>query len=131
MKTLRVPSRHRQRGATLIAAIFLITALAVLGASMTRMMVVASTDTIDEWRSAQAFYAAESGVEWVLWDLLRNGGSGTSANRTVTEGSWADTAVSTTNIGGKTLYTVTSTGKAGGTAADPVTERRLNVTFMP
>lgn len=131
MKLPRTQLPRRQRGATLIAAIFLITALAVLGAAMTRMMVVASTDTIDEWRSAQAFYAAESGVDWALWDLLRNGGSGTSADESVTEGSWTDTAVTATDVGGKTLYTITSTGKAGGTAADPIAERRLNVTFMP
>ncbi len=132
MKTLNAPPFQRQRGATLIVAIFLITALAVLGASMTRMMVISSADTIDEWRSAQAFYSAESGVEWAVWDLLYNGGSGASSNNSViTDQSWVDTSVSTTTIGGKTLYQITSTGKAGGAVTDPLSQRRLNVTFMP
>ena len=102
MSMMNPPTFQRQRGATLIVAIFLITALAVLGASMTRMMVIGSADTIDEWRSAQAFYSAESGVEWALWDLLHNGGTGISTNNSViTDQSWVDTSVSETTVGGK------------------------------
>ena len=61
----------RQRGAALIAAIFVITALAALGGLMTQLLVLGSEETIDEWYSAQALYAAESGVEWSIY----NGGA--------------------------------------------------------
>jgi len=125
------PTGNHQSGASLIAAIFLMTGLAVLGAAMTRMMVISSNETINEWRSAQAFYAAESGVEWAIWDLTKNSGDGLATNRVITTDSWCDTSVTATTVGGQTLYRIIATGKSGGGATNPVAERRLTITFMP
>ena len=124
--TMRGPVR--QRGAALIAAIFVITALAALGALMTQMLVSSSEETIDEWYSAQALYAAESGVEWSIY---KSGASAT--DQPVVAGSaWFDVTVSTINYGGgKILYTITSKGKAGGTTANPRTQRQIVVQYMP
>ena len=117
----------RQRGAALIAAIFVITALAALGGLMTQLLVLGSEETIDEWYSAQALYAAESGVEWSVY---QNGAAGT--DQAVTANVWFDVSVATTNFGGgKTLYTITSTGKAGSTAANPRAQRQIIVQYMP
>jgi hypothetical protein len=118
----------RQRGAALIAAIFVITALAALGGLMTQLLVLGSEETIDEWYSAQALYAAESGVQWSIYK-----GGASNTNQAVVVGSaWFDVNVTTTNYaGGKTLYIITSTGKAGGTAATPRTQRRIVVQYMP
>lgn len=123
----------RQRGAALIAAIFVITALAALGALMTQLLVLGSEETIDEWYSAQALYAAESGVDWAIWDLTVNGGSGASTNSTVVNNqAWMTTTVSTLTINGtNNLYTITSTGTAGGTSASPRTQRQIVVQYMP
>lgn len=123
----------RQRGAALIAAIFVITALAALGGLMTQLLVLGSEETIDEWYSSQALYAAESGVDWAIWDLTVNGGGGVTTNSTViTNRAWMTTTVSTVMINGtNNLYTITSTGTAGGTAASPRTQRQIVVQFMP
>jgi hypothetical protein len=59
---MKISKRHS--GASLLTAVFLITALALLGALMTRLMVLSSTETIQEWYAAQSLYAAESGVDW-------------------------------------------------------------------
>lgn len=119
----------RQRGAALIAAIFVITALAALGGLMTQLLVLGSEETIDEWYSAQALYAAESGVQWSAY---KNGVGTGGGNETVTSTSWFEVSVTTTPLGGgKTLYTITSTGKAGDTAATPRTQRRIVVQYMP
>ena len=118
----------RQRGAALIAAIFVITALAALGGLMTQLLVLGSEETIDEWYSAQALYAAESGVQWSIY----NGGASSTNQPVVANRAWFDVSVTTTNYaGGKTLYIITSTGKAGDTAASPHTQRRIVVQYMP
>ena len=123
----------RQRGAALIAAIFVITALAALGGLMTQLLVLGSEETIDEWYSSQALYAAESGVDWAIRDLTVNGGTGVTTNSTVVNNrAWMSTTVSTVTINGTSnLYTITSTGTAGGTAANPRTQRQIVVQFMP
>jgi len=123
----------RQRGVALIMAIFVITALAALGALMTQLLVLGSEETIDEWYSSQALYAAESGVDWAIWDLTVNGGTGTSTNSTVVSGQvWMTTTVNTGIINGTNrLYTITSTGTAGGTSGSPRTQRQIVVQYMP
>ncbi len=123
----------RQRGAALVAAIFVITALAALGALMTQMLVSGSEETIDEWYSSQALYAAESGVDWAIWDVTVNGGAGVSTNNTMLSGqAWVTTTVSTLTINGiNNVYTITSTGTAGGTSGNPRTQRQIVVHYMP
>lgn len=122
-----INKRRRQQGAALIAAIFVITALAALGGLMTQMLVLGSGETIDEWYSSQALYAAESGVEWSVY----NGGGAAVDQPVVTGGAWFDVSVVTTFVNGNPLYTITSTGKAGGTAANPRTQRQIVVQYMP
>ena len=126
------PSR-RQHGAALIATIFVITALAALGGLLTQMLMLGSEETIDEWYSSQALYAAESGVDWAIWDLTVNGGTGTSTNSTVLSGQvWMTTTVNTLTINGiNNVYTITSTGTAGGTSGNPRTQRQIVVQYMP
>lgn len=122
----------RQTGVSLITAIFLITALAVLAAMMTRFLILGSEETLNEWYSAQALGAAESGVEWSVYDILYGGGSGAAVDTPVTSGSsWFTTSVTSVTIGTKTEYTITSTGEAGGSAADPRVQRQIIVKFMP
>lgn len=119
----------RQKGAALIAAIFVITALAALGGLMTQLLVLGSEETIDEWYSAQALYAAESGAQWSAY---KNGAGTGGGNETVTSTAWFEVSVVTTNFGGgKTLHTITSTGKAGGTAGNPRAQRQIVVKYMP
>lgn len=122
---------RRQRGASLVMAIFLITALAALGGLLTQLLVLGSEETLNEWYSAQALYAAESGVEWAARDI-RAGGSGNTSDAVVlADRAWMSTGVAPVNIGGRTLYTITSTGSAGGTVAAPRAQRRIVVQFMP
>lgn len=123
----------RQRGAALIAAIFVITALAALGGLMTQLLVLGSEETIDEWYSSQALYAAESGVDWAIWDLTVNGNTGASTNSTVVSNqAWMTTSVTTVTVNGSSnLYTITSTGTAGGTSTSPRVQRQIVVQYMP
>lgn len=137
----RIPF-SQQRGASLIAAVFLITGLAVMGAIMTKVMTTSSKETINEWYSAQALYAAESGIDWAAYHITNNNtcpaGYTYSAPQAieVTPGrAWVDVTISCLQAGENpnitSLYLITSDGKAGGTSASPEVQRRLTVQFIP
>lgn len=134
MKTLtRV---NYQRGASLITAIFIITALAAIAALMTRQTIHSTTETTNEYLSSQALYAAETGVDRAVYDILYNGGAGAGV---ITDASipgvaaWYTTTVVPWPIesGANIYYEITSTGEAGGTSVAPTVSRRLVVYFMP
>lgn len=126
MKNLR-----QQAGVSIITAVFLITVLAVLGALATRFIIHGSEETINEWYSAQALAASESGVDWAVYDISYSGGTGATINAPVITGtSWFTTTVTSVTIAPRTLYTITSTGSAGGTAANPRAQRQIVVQFM-
>jgi hypothetical protein len=122
----------RQSGVSLITAIFLITALALLAAMASRFVILGSEETINEWYSAQALAAAESGVDWAAYDILHGGGGGAVVDAPVTAGtSWVTTSVTSVTVGPQTQYTITSTGEAGGSAGNPRVQRQVVVIFMP
>lgn len=124
--------RFRQDGAALIAAIFVITALAGLGGVMTQRLMLSTEETINEWYSGQSLAAAESGIQWAIWDLANGANGGvTPTDLEVTSRSWMSTTVTTETVNGLNIYTISSVGKAGGTAANPRTQRNIFVQFMP
>lgn len=121
MKTPR-----RQSGAALLAAVFLITVLAAAGGLTARLVSTGTQTTLSEWFSSQALHAAESGIDWTVY----NGGAN-AVNQQVTANSWFTTnTVATALGGGHTLYVSTITGSAGGTAANPRVERQITVRWF-
>jgi type II secretory pathway component PulK len=128
----------RQRGASLITAVFLITALAALGALMTRLTIHGSVVTINELLSSRALHAAESGIDWAVYDIINNTATGDSGGSVPLDGGnvWFNTSVQTWTIdtgsaNQKTYYLINSQGSAGGTIANPTVQRTLTLQFMP
>ncbi|MCW8825004.1 MAG: hypothetical protein OQK78_01130 [Gammaproteobacteria bacterium] len=132
----------KQRGASLIAAVFLITGLAVMGAILTKVMTTTSRETISEWYSAQALYAAESGVDWAAYHITNNNScpagypySSPQVIEVAPGSAWVDVNITCIQAGENpnimTLYLVTSDGMAGGTSANPEVKRRLTVQYIP
>lgn len=129
---------HKQRGASLITAIFLITALATLAALMTRLNVHGSVVTVNEYFSARALSAAESGIDWAIYDIANNGSTGNSGGTVELEAGediWFNTTVQSWTIdtgsgNQRTYYLITSQGMAGGAAANPTVRRTLTLQFM-
>jgi MSHA biogenesis protein MshP len=69
MKTLRL---MRQRGFTLVSAIFLLVVIAALGTfAVTISTTQHQTSTLDI-QGARAYQAARAGVEWGIFQVLRN-----------------------------------------------------------
>jgi len=69
-----------QRGFSIVTAIFLIVVLAALGAFAVSMFRVQQTTAAFDELGTRAYQAAQSGIEWGAWQVLR--GPGTCAAAT-------------------------------------------------
>lgn len=128
----------RQSGFTLIAAVFLITALAALGLFMVSISGTQHQTTMLAGLGAQGYYAARAGVEWAVFRAL----DGQSCNNTFAAGSLAGTlnaytvtvscASTTHSIAGDpniTVWAVTSTAVRGSLGDRDHVARTLTISF--
>jgi hypothetical protein len=117
---------RKQSGVSLIAAIFLLTGMAILGALLTRLLVTGVGEGMQEWYSSQALYAAESGISWRLYT-----GADPALPQTVIPGqAWFTVASVPTVVGGQTMLVITSTGSAGPSAGNILASRQIVVRVM-
>ena len=124
-----------QRGASLIAAVFLITGLAVLGALMTKLTLTSNIKTVKEWHAQQALYAAESAVSYAAYDIFNNDDCAARTDIAVA----IDTNISSTysvscaqpGQSGRTVnyYEINATGTAS--SGDYQAQRRIIVQLIP
>ena len=80
--------RQRQRGFSLIAAIFIVVVLAVLGAFMVTLNVLQHATSAAALQGARAFQAAQSGIEWGVYQAL-HGAACSAAPAQTTSGPFA------------------------------------------
>lgn len=83
---------HRQRGATLVVAVFLLVVLAGLGAVAVRLTLMQQQTVNSALLAAQAFHAARSGIAWGAHRAL-NGGWCATTTLALTEGGAAGFSV--------------------------------------
>ncbi len=130
-------SRRLQRGAALVTAAFLLTGLAALGALMVRLAVFGSDESVAAWHATQALHAAESGLDWAMHRIVftstpPNCDDGDGSDQVVVTGrAWFTVDAQDASVHGVTICRLTSTGKGGGSSANPVATRRITATFMP
>lgn len=132
-----IKAQQRQKGAALISAIFLITALAILAALMTKLTQFSSNKSVKEWNATQALYAAESAVSAATYDIIHIQNNSCTARTNISvsidSNSSATYSVTCNNVGltGQTInhYQIIATGKAGG--GDYQAQRTLSIQFVP
>jgi Tfp pilus assembly protein PilX len=126
-------SLKKQKGVSIITAIFIVTGLLVLGLLIVRLMMMSSTTTINEWYSAQSLYAAEAGVDCAAYNAVYGANlCGNGANAcTATECPDAQFSftVNTLDFSGAQRYLITSTGSTNGLYG-PV-QRQISAEFFP
>jgi len=83
---------HRQRGATLVVAVFLLVVLALLGAFAVRLTLMQQQTVSSALLATQAFHAARSGIAWGAHRAL-NGGWCATTTLSLTEGGAAGFSV--------------------------------------
>jgi MSHA biogenesis protein MshP len=146
MKTTHALHRRLQGGFTAISAIVILVVLVALGAFVVNVSTTQQLGSAQDVQGVRAYEAARAGIEWGLYQQLRNGACAgatsfvppapTLANYTVTVGCVATPGTN----GGPVTYTVVATacnqpaGAAPGVCPNPVpgqryVERRLDVTF--
>lgn len=64
-----MPLIRRQRGFTLVSAIFILVVLAALAAAITVVSTTQQIGSADDVQGAQAFQAARAGIEWGIYQV--------------------------------------------------------------
>jgi MSHA biogenesis protein MshP len=138
--------RRRERGFSLVAAVFLVVVLSTLGAAIANFAVVQHKSSASDIQGSRAYQAARAGIEWGLyWALIGSPGScptgnmtppaATLVNFTVTVGCGSYTA---TNLSANNLVrTLTATAcnqPAAGACPNPApganyVQRVVTITF--
>jgi Tfp pilus assembly protein PilX len=126
-------SPFRQKGVSIITAIFIITGLLVLGLLITRLMMMSSTTTLNEWYSAQSLYAAEAGVDCAAYNATYSVTSCGNATNACTAADCPDAqfafTVNTLDFSGTRRYLISSTGSTNGLHG-PV-QRQISAEYFP
>jgi MSHA biogenesis protein MshP len=65
------PNRTRQQGSMLVIALFIIVVISLLAASLSRILSSTADSVANEVYSSKAYYAAESGMEYGIYQVLR------------------------------------------------------------
>ncbi len=133
-------TRKYQYGVSLIAAIVLLLALSLLGAMIAVLTSIQSESTVNEWFSAQALYAAESGVQASAFLINNNpaltaaatcnaADTGAAVQLEAGRAAWYSVNATATTISGYSLCTIVATGMAGGTSGSPIATRQITVQY--
>ena len=68
----RHSSPYQQQGSMLVIAIFIIVVISLLAASLSRILSSTADSVANEVYSAKAYYAADSGMEYGIYQALRD-----------------------------------------------------------
>lgn len=126
---------HRQRGFSLIPALFLLIVLAGLGSVAIRLSGIQHQTVLLAMQSARAYAAAQSGIEWAAYAALVNGSCG-SATIALSEGGLNGFSVdvscaSTSHAEGSsthTVYQIDAFAQAGAYGTPDYVSRRIRAT---
>jgi len=127
----------KQSGFSLVAAIFILVVLTLLGGYMVRLSGTQRTTTLYAIQGARAYQAARAGVEWAISKIKTDGNcsavNGASLsfaglngfNVTLTCSSQSFTETTSLDV-----YTVSSTGKYGSYSDADYVFRKLEITLV-
>lgn len=134
MKTLK----KVQRGFSIIVAVVLIVLFALIGGYMATLTSVGSLNTTVSAGGMQAWFAARSGIEWAVRDLIVGGGGCAGTTITLSGGNTNDFSVTLTctpasfteaGIGTYDVYNLTSRATRGTPGQIAYVSRQLNVSI--
>lgn len=114
-------SRRSQSGAGLPVALFIITVLSMIVLGMSQVLESSGGAVSLQIQSQRAFYAAESGAQIAVRDVLENDSCGAvSTPMNFGAGALSDCNASltcgTVTVGSETIFTIESTGQCGAGA---------------
>jgi len=128
---------YRQRGFSIVSAIFLLVVLSALGAFMLTFSNVQQMTSAQDVQGSRAYQAARTGIEWGAYQILQNSGSCAASTTVPLGGNLSGfnlivTCNKTTYTeGGNTvnLYQITATANSGTVGSTTYIERQLQATI--
>ncbi len=132
--------RRSQRGFAMVAAIFLMVVLALLGGLMVTMSNSQQIGAVRDTQGSRAYYAARAGIEWGAYQVLQAGGpclaTASLPNAVAATGFSVQVTCSATsgiNEGGAdyAIYQFTSTATTGTLGQHDYAERQLQAVMAP
>ena len=126
-------SRHQQ-GVSIVAAIFLITALALLATAAVKIVSTGQQSISQEITSVKAYFAGQTGLQWGMYQAVY-GAPNTPQLITLSNSGLSNTTIDVTfssvTIDSNTYYQISSTGKYSNTASPEFSSRELRMRFKP
>ena len=127
------PVRSAQLGFAIVSAIFLLVALAALGAFMVSFSNTQQLTSAQDVQGSRAYWAARGGVQWVTSEIVRTDDCPSAAGQVdfadgfvvdyTCDDNTYDEGVTT-----RTIFWVTATATAGGVVGDRLyVERQIQV----
>lgn len=115
-------------------AIFIIVILALLGTSMVRLIATGSQSVSQEITSLKAYLAAQSGLQWGMYQAVHAGATGTHTlglNNAGLVNTESAVTLQQASITGKSVYLIGSDGNYGNAGDREYSLRRLELRFRP
>jgi len=123
-----------QQGVSIVAAIFLITALALLATAAVQLVSTSQQSINQEITSVKAYFAGQTGLQWAMYQAVY-ATPNTPQTITLSNSGLSSTTVdlifASTTIDGNTYYQVSATGKYSTTASPEYSSRELRMRFKP
>ena len=124
----------RQRGVSIIAAIFMITVLALLATAAVQIVTTGQQSISQEITSVKAYFAAQTGLQWSMYQAVYTSPS-SSHTITLSNGGLSSTTVdvsfSSSTIDSNTFYLINDNGKYSTTSSPEYSSRQLRLRFKP
>ncbi len=128
--------RIRQRGISLVPALFLMIVLAALGVIAVRLTAVQHQTVVLSMQSARAYSAARAGVDWAAYQAIANSSCG-SATLNLSEAGLAGFRVQTSCTSSThregpntvTVYSISAFASAGEYGTPDYVSRRVRSTI--
>ena len=132
----------KQNGFAIVSAIFLIVVLAFLGVSMSRVFTSGQQAINQDMTSLQAYYAAQSGLQWAMYQAAKNAPTGEhtiSFSNSGLSNTESSVKLTKTAILSKDYYKITALGCYGYTnnctndilSIPERSKRNLELRFVP
>ena len=127
-------SIKNQQGVSIVAAIFLITALALLATAAVQLVATGQQSISQEITSVKAYFAGQTGLQWSMYQSVYTT-PGSPQTLTLSNVGLSSTSAviifSSRTVDSNTYYQISSTGKYADTAAPEYSSRELNLRFKP
>lgn len=127
-------SIKNQHGVSIVAAIFLITALALLATAAVQLVSTGQQSISQEITSVKAYFAGQTGLQWGMYQAVYATPSGTQKLTLSNSGlssTSAEITFSSSTIDSNTYYNISANGEYSTSAAPEYSSRELNLRFKP